>query len=85
LLGKDNITFTGINFPHDLEGNTFELAFDNSDKTTCEVVETSSTELVCLTSKFNSVADVDKTYGMTITINGLAVTQSLSFKTKTDI
>jgi hypothetical protein len=29
LLGKDNITFTGTNFPHELEGNTFELTFSN--------------------------------------------------------
>lgn len=77
MLGKDNITFTGTNFPHELEGNTFELAFDNDAKTTCEVAETSTTELVCLTSKFNSNFDVEKTYGMTIVINGLTVTQSL--------
>jgi len=29
LLGSDNITFTGTNFPHEIEGNTFELTFEN--------------------------------------------------------
>jgi len=37
LLGYDNLTFTGTNFPHELKGNTFELAFDNDVKTPCNV------------------------------------------------
>jgi hypothetical protein len=47
LLGKDNITFTGTNFPHDIAGNTFELKFDNDKKTACDVVISKSTELAC--------------------------------------
>lgn len=52
LLGQDNITFTGTNFPHEMEGNTFELTFSNDDASTCEVVSTETTELVCLTGAF---------------------------------
>lgn len=30
LLGGDNITLTGTNFPHQIEGSTFELKFDDA-------------------------------------------------------
>jgi hypothetical protein len=85
LLGNDNITFTGTNFPHELEGNTFELKFDNPDQTNCEVVQTSTTELVCLTSAFNPTADKDKDFNMAIVINGVSVTHSILFKTKNGV
>jgi hypothetical protein len=85
LLGKDNITFTGTNFPHEMEGNTFELAFDNDAKTACEAVDTNTNELVCLTDKFNPFFDKGKTYKISIVINGLTVDNSFEFKTKADI
>lgn len=68
-----------------MEGNTFDLKFDNDLQTICEAVETSSTELVCLTNKFDTASDKDKTVGMNIIINGVTVTHSVSFKTKADV
>lgn len=85
LLGQDNLTFTGTNFPHELEGNTFELTFSNNEATKCTVVDTKTDELVCLTDKFNYNTDKDKSFEMTIVINGLTTTQSISFKTKADL
>lgn len=35
VLGADNITLSGTNFPHQLEGSTFELVFDDALKTKC--------------------------------------------------
>lgn len=77
LLGNDNITFTGTNFPHEIEGNTFELKFDNAAQTNCEVVDTSTTELVCLTDRFDLFADQDGNYNMVVVINGVTVTHSI--------
>jgi hypothetical protein len=85
LLGNDNLTFTGTNFPHEMEGSTFDLTFDSQDSAKCTVVDTSSTELVCLTNALNVNFDTDKTLNMAVTINGVAVTNSLQLKTKTDV
>jgi hypothetical protein len=85
LIGQDNLTFTGTNFPHELEGNTFELTFSNPHETTCTVVATQTDKLVCLTGRFNFNTDKDSTLTMTMVINGLTVTQSLSFNTKADV
>jgi hypothetical protein len=86
ILGQDNITLSGTNFPYELEGNTFELKFNNADETTCEVVETTTDELVCLTSKFNANFDVNQQYVMSVTINGLTVDAStIQWKTKADV
>jgi len=35
LLGADNITFTGTNFPHELETSTVEIEFNDVAKTKC--------------------------------------------------
>lgn len=85
LLGQDNITFTGTNFPHEMEGNTFELTFTNGLSTGCNVVETKTTELICLTQKWDTNADKSQDFGMNIAINGLALTQSVSLRTKGDV
>jgi hypothetical protein len=73
LLGDDTMTFTGTNFPHDLEGNTFELVFQSHAEAKCTAVETKTTELVCLTSRFDSNFDLDKSFTLAVTINGVAV------------
>jgi len=85
LLGQDNLTFTGTNFPHEVEGNTFELTFDNVAKTPCLVQSSSTTELVCLTTLFDPQFHADKTYNFGVVINGQTVTNSVSFKTKATI
>lgn len=85
ILGEDTITFTGTNFPHELVGNTFELNFDNTGKTKCTPTKTKSTELVCLTGSFSASSDLNKEYGLVITINGLKVTYDKKFKTNKDV
>jgi hypothetical protein len=85
LLGQDNLTFTGTNFPHELEGNTFELTFGSNENTKCDAVSTKTNELVCLTNKFNTNFDVGQTFGLTVVINGLTVANTLSFTTKSDV
>lgn len=35
LLGYDNITLTGKNFPHNLESSTIDLKFDDAQQTKC--------------------------------------------------
>lgn len=55
ILGYDNLTFTGTNFPRTIAGNTIVISIvDNAaaEKATCVVHSTKSTELVCLTSPF---------------------------------
>jgi hypothetical protein len=85
LLGGDNITFTGTNFPHEIEGNTFALTFSNDLSTPCVIQETETTELVCLTDPWDVNLDREKDYTMTIVINGLTITQSVSLRTKGDV
>jgi hypothetical protein len=85
LLGQDNLTFTGTNFPHELEGNTFELTFNSHESAKCTAVETSTTELVCLTNKFNTNFDVEKTLTFTAVVNGVSIDNSLNLKTKADV
>lgn len=86
MLGKDNITFTGNNFPHEIEGNVFELKFTNDKKTVCDVMLTKKTELACQTNKFDLVKDLGKSdIGLTMTINGKAVVYDQKFTMKSDI
>jgi len=35
VLGNDNITITGTNFPTQLEGNTIDIEFSDATKTKC--------------------------------------------------
>jgi len=78
LLGGDNITISGTNFPHALADSTFTLAFDDAAATSCEIQSSTTTEFVCLTSAFNPVASSGASHGMSITINDLVVSNSLS-------
>jgi hypothetical protein len=86
LLGGDNITFTGQNFPHELTDNVFELEFENTaPKTKCTAMKTKTSEFVCLTNRFNIPGDLSKEYTVSVKINGLSVSQSLKFKMKKDV
>jgi hypothetical protein len=84
-MGYDNITLTGTKFPHEVTGNTFALTFSNGLATPCTVQSTSTTTLVCLTSGFSNPADISGSYTMTIVINGLTVTNSLTFGMKDNV
>jgi len=87
LLGGDNITITGTNFPHDLEHSVVSISFDDTQATTCVPQISSTTELVCLTSEFDITASAGASLAMTVTINGqvVVVPTSLSFTFRTTI
>jgi hypothetical protein len=57
-IGGDNITISGSNFPRDLNQNSVVIKFDNGMSTKCIPQESSSTRLVCMTEKFDKVADL---------------------------
>lgn len=58
VLGHDNLTISGTNFPRYLQDNTIEIEFDNLEKAKCIPQITDSTELVCLTSEFNKLTEL---------------------------
>jgi hypothetical protein len=70
LLGNDNITFTGTNFPHQLEGNTFDLKFSDDDNTPCLIQSSKTDEFVCLTQPFDRDTSAGQTYTLVAVING---------------
>jgi hypothetical protein len=84
IIGADNITITGLNFPRDLSLSTVSIKFKDPAATTCVPVKSSSTSLVCLTDSFD-LSNSGNVYGMTIVINGQTVSNSLSFTLKTAI
>jgi len=84
LLGGDNLTFTGTHFPKQVEGSTFELAFDNADATPCTVQSSTSTELVCLTGAFGS-GMASQSVGLSLTINDALVDSSLTLSLRDSI
>lgn len=58
VLGHDNLTISGTNFPRYLQDNTIEIEFDNAEKSRCTPQVTDSTELVCLTGEFNKLTEL---------------------------
>lgn len=59
LLGGDNLTLSGTQFPWNLETSTVEIKFNDAQETKCIPQESTSTSLVCLTDPF----DVDTSAG----------------------
>jgi hypothetical protein len=55
LLGNDNITFSGTNFPHELSTSTFEIKFT---QTTQEEVVTITDEGLDTESSTSEIVDV---------------------------
>jgi len=85
ILGYDNLTFTGTNFPRTVEGNTVVISIIDStqvEKATCVVQTTTSTELVCLTTNFANKQLLSQTFDFVFTINGLAVANTAQITTK---
>ena len=68
LLGGDNITISGTNFPHDLT-STIVLKFSDTQQSVCVPQVSSSTELVCLTSAFDVTLSAGASLTMTVSIN----------------
>jgi hypothetical protein len=78
LLGGDNITISGTNFPHELSDSTVVLAFDDTQTTTCVPQSSTTDTLVCLTGAFDFSASAGSSLGLSITINDHLVSNSLS-------
>jgi hypothetical protein len=53
LLGGDNLTISGTQFPWKLSTSEVELKFNDAQETSCIPQVSNSTELVCLTQKFD--------------------------------
>jgi len=82
VLGFDNLTITGTNFPRYLTDNTIDIEFSNTQKTKCLAQVSDSTKLVCLTQRFDKVANLNEALTMKVVINTLEVANSLSLKMK---
>jgi len=78
LLGGDNLTISGTNFPTDLSRSTVSITFSDTAATQCAPQTSTSTALVCLTSAFDATASAGQSLSLAMTINGLSVTNSLS-------
>jgi len=78
LLGGDNITISGTNFPHELSDSTVVLNFDDSQTTTCVPQTSTTSTLVCLTGAFDTSSSAGASHGMSISINDHSVSNSLS-------
>jgi hypothetical protein len=86
LIGADNITITGTNFPWDLSTSTVAISFGNTKATACTPKSSSSTKLVCLTDAFDATADANGAdIPMTVAINGQSVTNTLKFAMKPSV
>jgi uncharacterized protein YkwD len=86
VLGYDNLTITGTNFPKDLASSTVDIELSSPGPPVlgpikCQAQSSSSTQLICQTRPFG-VGALDKTLDVKITINALVITQSLTVKIK---
>jgi len=82
VLGGDNLTISGTNFPKFVADNTVEIGFSNSNSTKCVLQSSKSTEMICLTKSFDKVANLDESFTMTIVINNQTINQALTIKMK---
>lgn len=64
LLGGDNLTISGTQFPWQIETSTVEIKFTDGQETTCVPQVSSSTSLVCLTNEFDVDASAGQSYGI---------------------
>jgi hypothetical protein len=79
LLGRDNLTFTGVKLPWFLNTSNVMINFTDTARTGCipQWDKSTSTTLICLTEPFpDSVAGTS--LGVTIIINEITVTQTLT-------
>lgn len=81
LLGGDNLTISGTQFPWDMKRSEVELAFNDGQSTKCIPQESTSTELICLTSPFDKAVTAGQTVQMSMSINSQTVSNSLSLTT----
>lgn len=83
VLGGDNITFTGTNFPLDLQLSEVSINFNNPQKTICVPQSSRYDSLVCLTDPFDKNSELASTFGFQMTINklGASILQDIVIKT----
>lgn len=74
------MTFTGTYLPRDFSVSPVTIIFDDSSSTNCTPVSSTQTTLICLTSAF-AESLTSTTVTPTITINGVAVSHSVSLTT----
>lgn len=82
VLGADNLTITGTNFPRFLEDNTVDIEFSNPAATKCIPQRSNSTHLICLTKSFNKTAALGQSWTVKIAINNVTVENNASVKMK---
>jgi len=85
IIGGDNITISGEHFPFDLDINTILVNFDDADSTPCTPQVSLSENFVCMTNSFSETIDPAVKMGMTIVINNLTVTNTLSLALRNEI
>jgi hypothetical protein len=97
LLGGDNITVTGTNFPHHIDlvdtttsrrrlaasTSSLTLSFSDSAQTKCIPQTSTTTEIVCLTDKFDATAVAGATLSLSVDVNSQAVANTLDFVART--
>jgi len=83
LLGGDNLTISGTQFPWNLQTSVVDIKFNDAQQTTCTPQTSTSTELVCLTGAFDQSVSAGQTVGVTVVINGQTVANTLSMTTMT--
>ena len=74
VLGADNLTITGTNFPRYLEDNTVDIEFSNTPATKCVAQRSNSTHLICLTKSFNKTAAIGQSWSIKLVINNVTQT-----------
>lgn len=84
LLGGDNITISGVNFPHNFETSTVSIKFTDTQQTECIPMTSTTSELVCLTQPFDQASGV-QTLDLVIDINGQSVSSSLQITTMSNV
>ena len=82
VLGADNLTITGTNFPRFLEDNTIDIEFSNPAATKCIAQRSNSTHLFCMTKSFNKTASLDQSWTVKIVINNVTVENNATLKMK---
>lgn len=70
LLGGDNLTISGTQFPWNLETSVVDITFNDAQATKCVPQVSSSTTLVCLTGAFDKQVSSGQTVTVTVVING---------------
>lgn len=82
VLGADNLTIIGTNFPRYLEDNTVDIEFSNTPVTKCIAQKSNQTHLICLTKSFDKTAALGQTWTVKITINNVTIANAVTVKMK---